>query len=102
MFFPLVIFLSARERRGNFALPDDVPHRFILIYFISVQSFSDFEIAGSTLAQRYLDQFPEWAYWASRFRDFFSGAWPAQRCIGLDQLNVRQLRHQFGPSGDGR
>ena len=51
------------------------------------KAFSDFEIAGSTLAQRYLDQFPEWAVWASRFRDFFSGAWPAQRCFGQHHLN---------------
>ena len=51
------------------------------------RAFSDFEIAGSTLAQRYLDQFPEWAYWASKFRDFFSGAWAAQQCVGLYHLN---------------
>ena len=51
------------------------------------RAFSDFEIAGSTLAQRYLDHFPEWAYWASKFRDFFSGAWAAQQCVGLYHLN---------------
>jgi len=50
-------------------------------------AFRDFEVSGARLAQRYLDEFPEWAFWASRFRGVFKGAWPPTRCKGLDFLS---------------
>lgn len=53
--------------------------------------FHNFEVSGARLAQLYLDEFPEWAFWASRFRGFFKGAWSPTKCKGLDFLNFNGL-----------